>query len=76
VDAAAGTARGASRHGSAALDAHHRQRREWETWTGLALPESGEYVFPRGLAPLTVDRDADVAGYWEPNVWMIHPELE
>jgi GNAT superfamily N-acetyltransferase len=48
---------------------------EWETWTGLALPESGEYVFPRGLAPLTVDRDADVAGYWEPNVWMIHPEL-
>jgi hypothetical protein len=48
---------------------------EWETWTGLALPESGEYVFPRGLAPLTVDRDADLAGYWEPNVWMIHPEL-
>jgi GNAT superfamily N-acetyltransferase len=48
---------------------------EWETWIGLPLPESGEYVFPRGLAPLTVDRDADLASYWEPNVWMIHPNL-
>jgi GNAT superfamily N-acetyltransferase len=48
---------------------------EWEAWTGLPLPESGTYVFPRGLAPLTVDRDADLGGYWEPNVWMIHPDL-
>jgi hypothetical protein len=48
---------------------------EWEGWTGLALPESGDYVFPAGLAPLRVDRDADRATYWEPNVWMIHPEL-
>ena len=49
--------------------------RDWEGWTGLALPETGAYVFPHGLAPLTVDRDADVAGYWEPNVWMIHPDV-
>jgi hypothetical protein len=49
--------------------------RDWETWTALALPESGTYVFPRGLAPVTVDRAADVGSYWEPNVWMIHPEL-
>jgi len=48
---------------------------EWESWTGLALPESGDYVFPAGLAPLHVDREADRATYWEPNVWMIHPEL-
>jgi hypothetical protein len=47
---------------------------EWESWTGLAFPESGEYVFPEGLATLHVDRDADQAGYWEPNVWMIHPD--
>jgi GNAT superfamily N-acetyltransferase len=45
---------------------------EWESWTGLALPESGVYVFPRGLAPLAVDREDDVARYWEPNVWMVH----
>jgi GNAT superfamily N-acetyltransferase len=49
--------------------------RDWETWTDLALPESGSYVFPHGLAPVTVDRDADLGTYWEPNVWMIHPEL-
>ncbi len=49
--------------------------RDWETWTGLPFPESGSYVFPRGLAVLTVDRDADIGSYWEPNVWMIHPEL-
>jgi hypothetical protein len=47
--------------------------RDWETWTGLALPESGAYVFSRGLAPVTVDRAADVGSYWQPNVWMIHP---
>jgi GNAT superfamily N-acetyltransferase len=48
---------------------------EWERWTGLPLPESGEYVFRHGLAPLRVDREAGVAEYWEPNVWMVHPEL-
>ena len=49
--------------------------RDWETWTDLALPESGDYVFPHGLAPVSVDRDSDLGTYWEPNVWMIHPEL-
>jgi GNAT superfamily N-acetyltransferase len=45
---------------------------EWEGWTGMRFPESGEYVFPRGLAPLTVDVEADLGSYWEPNVWMAH----
>lgn len=48
---------------------------DWESWTEMAFPESGEYVFPEGLAPLHVDRDADLGDYWEPNVWMVHPEL-
>jgi hypothetical protein len=48
---------------------------DWERWTGLPLPESGSYVFPHGLAPLAVDREAGAAEYWEPNVWMVHPEL-
>jgi hypothetical protein len=43
---------------------------EWERWIGLALPEDGEYVFPGGLAPLTVTRGHGV--YWEPNVWILH----
>ncbi len=43
---------------------------DWEQWLGLELPQPGEYVFPGGLAPVTV---ADgTASYWEPNVWMLH----
>jgi hypothetical protein len=45
---------------------------EWEEWTELAFPESGEYVFPGGLTTLEIDREADEGRYWEPNVWMAH----
>ncbi|MDP8911102.1 MAG: N-acetyltransferase [Actinomycetota bacterium] len=45
---------------------------EWETWTRLAFPESGEYVFPHGLATVAIDHEHDVGRYWEPNVWMCH----
>ena len=48
---------------------------EWESWTEMTFPESGEYVFPEGLAPLRIDREADLGDYWEPNVWMVHPDL-
>jgi hypothetical protein len=43
---------------------------KWETWTGMAFPADGEYVFPGGLAPLIVTRG--VGEYFEPNVWMQH----
>jgi hypothetical protein len=45
---------------------------DWESWTGMAFPDTGTYVFPHGLAPLELDRDADEGRYWEPNVWMLH----
>jgi GNAT superfamily N-acetyltransferase len=45
---------------------------EWEDWTEMAFPESGEYVFPHGLAPLAVDREQDLGRYFEPNLWMVH----
>ncbi|HSL64652.1 MAG TPA: hypothetical protein VK874_08340 [Gaiellaceae bacterium] len=45
---------------------------EWEEWVGMEFPESGEYVFPGGLAPLSIDRDVDRGAYWEPNVWVLH----
>lgn len=45
---------------------------EWSEWTGLALPGSGDYVIPDGLALLHVDRDADTGVYHEPNVWVRH----
>jgi hypothetical protein len=43
----------------------------WQEWTGLLLPGPGQYVFPGGLAPLTVA--GGIREYWEPNVWMLHP---
>ncbi|MFF1360149.1 GNAT family N-acetyltransferase [Streptomyces sp. NPDC058297] len=46
---------------------------EWESWTGMAFPDDGEYVFPGGLAPLVVDRAGDLGAYWEPGVWITHP---
>jgi GNAT superfamily N-acetyltransferase len=45
---------------------------EWEQWTGMKFPESGEYTFPAGLAPVGIDRRQDVGTYWEPNVWIVH----
>jgi hypothetical protein len=45
---------------------------EWEDWTGMAFPESGEFWFPDGLMTLAVDRESDRGSYWEPNVWMRH----
>jgi GNAT superfamily N-acetyltransferase len=49
---------------------------EWESWTDMAFPETGDYVFPAGLTTLHVDRDADIGDYWEPNIWIIHPPIE
>ena len=48
---------------------------EWEAWTGMSFPETGDYVFPEGLAPVSIDRQTDRGSYWEPNVWMVHPDL-
>ncbi len=47
---------------------------QWESWTGMAFPATGTYVFPNGLATLEIDRSADRGVYWEPNVWMLHPD--
>jgi len=45
---------------------------DWESWTGLAFPEDGDYWFPGGLATVAIDRSADRGRYFEPNVWMHH----
>ncbi|MBT2389795.1 hypothetical protein ACFO9E_21420 [Streptomyces maoxianensis] len=45
---------------------------EWERWTGMAFPESGDYVIPGGLSLLRLDRSADEGVYREPNIWMQH----
>ncbi len=45
---------------------------EWERWTALTFPESGEYVVPGALNPVRIDRERDEGVLTEPNVWMVH----
>lgn len=45
---------------------------EWESWTGMALPSSGDYVIPQGLSVLRLNRAEDIGVYHEPNIWMRH----
>ncbi|HEY1624711.1 MAG TPA: hypothetical protein VGG16_13020 [Streptosporangiaceae bacterium] len=45
---------------------------EWERWTDMPFPETGDYVFPQGLTTVHVDRETDTAEYREPNIWIIH----
>ena len=45
---------------------------DWESWTGMRFPESGDYVFPKGLTTVRIDCERDLGEYWEPNVWIIH----
>jgi GNAT superfamily N-acetyltransferase len=42
----------------------------WEEWTGMQFPEDGAYIFPGGLAPLTVRNG--VGKHVEPNIWVLH----
>lgn len=46
---------------------------DWESWTNMKFPESGEYVVPFALNPVTADVERDLITYVEPNVWMHHP---
>jgi GNAT superfamily N-acetyltransferase len=45
---------------------------DWQQWTGMALPETGDYVVHGALSPLRIDHEADEGVLVEPNVWMVH----
>lgn len=45
---------------------------QWEEWTGMSFPESGEYVVPGALQPITINREQDVGTYSDPNIWIRH----
>jgi GNAT superfamily N-acetyltransferase len=45
---------------------------EWEGWTGMVFPDTGQYIIPLALAPLAVYRETDIAAYVEPNIWVEH----
>ena len=38
---------------------------EWEDWTGMAFPDSGDYWFPGGLATVHRSRSRTASSYWE-----------
>lgn len=46
---------------------------DWEERTGMAFPESGDYVVPGAFQPIRVDRERDEVYYEEANVWVLHP---
>ena len=45
---------------------------EWEAWTGLKFPQSGEYIIPGALNPMHLNVEKNEGTYVEPNVWMVH----
>jgi GNAT superfamily N-acetyltransferase len=47
-------------------------RAEWESWTGMKFPQSGQYVIPGALNPIEMNLETDEGSYSEPNVWMVH----
>lgn len=49
---------------------------EWETWTDMQFPASGQYIIEGGLTPLTIDYDNNLGLYIESNVWMVHPPIQ
>jgi GNAT superfamily N-acetyltransferase len=45
---------------------------EWRAWTGLAMPESGDYLPAGAPAPVHVEVVADEGVYHDPNAWVVH----
>lgn len=45
---------------------------DWEDWTKMRFPETGQYIVPGALNPIEIDVEADRGRYSEPNVWMQH----
>ncbi|ELX8380029.1 transferase [Providencia vermicola] len=45
---------------------------QWESWTGMRFIQSGQYVVPNALVPVTVDIEKQSIEYIEPNLWMLH----
>ncbi|HDS01542.1 MAG TPA: GNAT family N-acetyltransferase [candidate division Zixibacteria bacterium] len=45
---------------------------EWEEWTDMKFPESGDYTIKGGMQPLVIDEAKNVGIYTEPNLWVRH----
>ena len=42
---------------------------DWEVWTDMRFPESGEYIISGGHAPLVINCENNSGRYAEPHVW-------
>ena len=47
-------------------------RADWEAWTDLKFPQSGQYIIAGALNPMEMNSEKDEGIYVEPNVWMVH----
>ncbi|MGB8982887.1 MAG: hypothetical protein WCC12_13520 [Anaerolineales bacterium] len=47
-------------------------RADWEAWTGMKFPQTGQYVIPGALNPMEMNAEENKGVYVEPNVWMVH----
>ena len=47
-------------------------RADWESWTRMKFPQSGEYFIPGALNPIEMNVEKDEGIYVEPNVWVVH----
>ena len=45
---------------------------QWEQWTGMKFPETGEYIIEGALTPIKINRRKNTGEYTEPNVWIVH----
>ena len=46
--------------------------KNWEQWSNMKFPQSGDYIIPGALSPIQIDIDKNNGIYIEPNVWMCH----
>jgi hypothetical protein len=45
---------------------------DWQSWTGLRFPDSGDYVVKGGTSPVRIDVERDEGVYHDQNVWVVH----
>jgi len=47
-------------------------RVDWEAWTEIKFPQSGEYIFPGAFVPIQMNIEKNEGVYMEQNVWVLH----
>ncbi len=48
---------------------------QWEQWTGMRFPASGQYLIEGALEPLMIDCENNTGRYEETNVWVCYSEI-